>query len=212
MKDKMKKILKNKKIIFIVAIILFITVTILLLAGKIKELDEYINNLMLNIRNNSLTNIMIVITNIGSSYALIALSLLLLFIIKKKRIPLAIIINLISVTLISQLFKFIIQRDRPEGFNILVESGYSYPSGHSMVSMAYYGLIAYLIYKNVKNKVLKTILIITIFIGIILIGFSRLYLGMHYFSDVISGFFAAIAYLMVFIHYYKMIIKKEDKK
>ena len=212
MKNKMKKILKNKKIIFIVAIIIFITVTILLLAGKIKELDEYINNLMLNIRNNSLTNIMIVITNIGSSYALIALSLLLLFIIKKKRIPLAIRINLISVTLISQLFKFIIQRDRPEGFNILVESGYSYPSGHSMVSMAYYGLIAYLIYENFKSKVLKTILIITIFIGIFLIGFSRLYLGMHYFSDVISGFFAAIAYLMVFIHYYKMIIKKEDKK
>ena len=107
--------------------------------------------------------------------------------------------NLISATLLSQIFKFIIRRERPIGINLIEESGYSYPSGHSMVSMAFFGLIAYLIYKNVKNKFYKIISIIALLIIIFLIGFSRIYLGVHYFSDVLAGFLTAIAYLMIFI-------------
>ena len=207
--EKIKNLFTNKKIILAISLILFTIVTIILLSGKLSQLDENIQSKIMEMRNDNLTNVMIIITNICSIYTFSAISLLLLFTIKNKKIPIAIIINLICITLISQLFKFIIRRDRPVGISLISESGFSYPSGHSMVSMAYYGLIAYLIYKNLKSKTLKIILIIFIFIGIFLIGFSRIYLGVHYFTDIMGGFLASIAYLMIFIHFYKKITTKE---
>ena len=68
-----------------------------------------------------------------------------------------------------------------------------------MVSMAFYGYLIYLIYKNVKNKYRKWLGIIGLSILIIAIGVSRIYLGVHYTSDVIAGFLVSIAYLIVFI-------------
>ena len=122
MKEKIKEVLKNKKLIFIIAILLFLIITSTLLSGKINSLDEIIHSWILSIRNDNLTNIMIIITNICSIYAIVAISLLLLFIIKNKKIPIAIIANLICVALISQVFKFIIQRDRPIGINLIEET------------------------------------------------------------------------------------------
>ena len=74
-----------------------------------------------------------------------------------------------------------------------------------MISMAFYGFLIYLIYKNIKNKYLKTTLIIILSLLIIAIGISRIYLGVHYLSDVIGGFLISIFYLIVYI---KLIKKK----
>lgn len=63
------------------------------------------------------------------------------------------------------------------------------PSGHSMVSMAFYGLLIYLIYKNVKNKYLKVILIVLLSLLIIMIGISRIYLDVHYLSWLFNSYF-----------------------
>ena len=68
-----------------------------------------------------------------------------------------------------------------------------------MVSMAFYGFLIYLIYKNVKNKYLRYSLMSILFILIILIGISRVYLGVHYTSDVLGGFLISIAYLILYI-------------
>ncbi len=68
-----------------------------------------------------------------------------------------------------------------------------------MVSMAFYGFIMYLIYKNVKSKKLKWSLVLSLGILIILIGISRIYLGVHYASDVVGGFCISISYLMLYI-------------
>ena len=69
-----------------------------------------------------------------------------------------------------------------------------------MVSIAYYGFIIYLIQKHIKNKKIKNILTIVISINIILIGFSRIYLGVHYPTDIIAGFCLGITYLITFIN------------
>ena len=108
-------------------------------------------------------------------------------------------INLIIVTLLNQGMKFILQRPRPTEYRIIEETGYSFPSGHSMVSMAFYGLLIYLIYKHIENKYLKWLLISILSLLIVLIGFSRIYLGVHYVGDVIAGFLFSIAYLILFI-------------
>lgn len=79
-----------------------------------------------------------------------------------------------------------------------MQVGYSFPSGHSMVSMAFYGFLIYLIYNNIKNKYIKWILICSLSILIILIGISRIYLGVHYTSDVLAGFLISISYLVIY--------------
>ena len=68
-----------------------------------------------------------------------------------------------------------------------------------MVSMAFYGYIIYLIYKYVENKYVKWILISLLSVLICLIGVSRIYLGVHYTSDVLAGFFVSISYLIIYI-------------
>ena len=183
----MKKIF-NKFDIIIIAILLglFITITILIFNGKFDKIDEAVTSFILSIRNNKLTNIMSVITNISSAYSLIVITILLIIFTKKKRYSLIIAFNLLCSFLIGQLIKIIIKRPRPVEIGLVDTIGYSYPSGHSTVSMAFFGLIIYLIYKYIDKKLLKVLLIILNSIIIILICFSRIYLGVHYFSDVIG--------------------------
>ena len=139
------------------------------------------------------------ITNFGGAIILIGLAFMLLIFIKNKKIGVSIISNLAIITVLNQLLKRIVQRPRPTEFRIVEESGYSFPSGHSMVSMAFYGYLIYLIYKYVKNKYLKWISIILLSILICFIGISRIYLGVHYTSDVLGGFFISISYLIIYI-------------
>ena len=132
------------------------------------------------------------ITNFGGAVLLIIL-------IKNKKIGLSILVNLAIVTGLNQLLKRILQRPRPTEFRIVEETGYSFPSGHSMVSMAFYGYLIYLIYKYVKNKYIKWSLICLLSFLVILIGTSRIYLGVHYTSDVLGGFLISISYLVIYI-------------
>ena len=139
------------------------------------------------------------ITNFGGAIILIGLAFMLFIFIKNKKIGVSVILNLVIITVLNQLLKRIVQRSRPTEFRIVEESGYSFPSGHSMVSMAFYGYLIYLIYKHVKNKYLKWISIILLSILICSIGISRIYLGVHYTSDVLGGFFISISYLIIYI-------------
>ena len=100
------------------------------------------------------------ITNFGGAIFLITLTIVLLVLIKNKKIGISIFSNLVIVTILNQLLKAILQRPRPTEYRIVEETGYSFPSGHSMVSMAFYGYLIYLIYKYVKNKYIKWISIV----------------------------------------------------
>ena len=119
--------------------------------------------------------------------------------IKNKKIGLAILLNLTIITILNQLLKRILQRPRPTEYRIIEETGYSFPSGHSMVSMAFYGYLIYLIYKYVKNKYIKWISIALLSILIGTIGISRTYLGVHYTSDVLGGFLISVSYLIIYV-------------
>ena len=139
------------------------------------------------------------ITNFGGAIFLIVLTIILLISIKNKKIGLSIFSNLAIITILNQLLKRILQRPRPTEYRIIEETGYSFPSGHSMISMAFYGYLIYLIYKYVENKYVKWILISLLSVLICLIGVSRIYLGVHYTSDVLGGFLISISYLVIYI-------------
>ena len=138
------------------------------------------------------------ITNFGGAIFLIILTITLFILIKNKKIGLSIILNLIVITELNQILKYILQRPRPTEYRLIEETGFSFPSGHSMVSMAFYGYLIYLIYKYVKNKDLKWISIVLLSILICSIGISRIYLGVHYTSDVLGGFLISLSYLIVY--------------
>jgi undecaprenyl-diphosphatase len=139
------------------------------------------------------------ITNLGGAIFLIVLTVLLFILIKNKKIGASIFGNLVIVTALNQLLKFILHRPRPTEYRIIEAIGYSFPSGHSMVSMAFYGYLMYLAYKYIKNKYLKWTIIIVLSLLICLIGTSRIYLGVHYTSDVLGGFLISISYLVIYI-------------
>ena len=139
------------------------------------------------------------ITNFGGAVFLIGLTILLFILIKNKKIGFSIFSNLAIITILNQLLKRILQRPRPTEYRIIEETGYSFPSGHSMISMAFYGYLIYLIYKYAKNKYIKWTSIILLSILICSIGISRIYLGVHYTSDVLGGFLISISYLIIYI-------------
>ena len=110
-----------------------------------------------------------------------------------------------------RILKYILQRPRPTEFRIIEETGYSFPSGHSMVSLAFYGYLIYLIYKYINNKHLKRTLIIILSVLICIIGVSRIYLGVHYTSDVLGGFLISFAYLIIYIELVNKFVLEKNK-
>ena len=202
MKEKIYGFVKKnlKWILLFILIILFIEVTIRVYGTDVMKRDVIGYKLISNLISDKITPVTIIITQFGSALLLIILTVVLAIIIKDKKISFSIFLNLILVGLINQILKHIVQRPRPTEYRIIDEKGYSFPSGHSMASVAFYGFLIYLIYKNIKNKYLKYILIALLFALIMSIGISRIYLGVHYPSDVIAGFLVAISYLIMFIH------------
>ncbi len=201
----MKKILKLTKdnykwIILSICLILFLALAEDVFNKEIMQEDIIGYNFVKTyLIKEQVTPIMKIVTFFGGATCLIGLTLVLFITIKNKKIGLLIGTNLIVITILNQIFKFILQRPRPTENRIINENGYSFPSGHSMISMAFYGFLIYLIYKYVKNKKLKYISITLISILIIFIGISRIYLGVHYTSDVLAGFLFSISYLIIFI-------------
>ena len=152
-----------------------------------------------NLRIDWLTVFFKVITWLGESKILILIGLASILILKNKKIALCLAGNLVLVAGLNWLLKHIIQRPRPEGYRLIDESGYSFPSGHAMISTAFYGFILYLVFKNVKNKALRNSICIALGLLIILLCCSRVYLGVHYASDVIAGLFLCVAFLIIYI-------------
>ena len=112
------------------------------------------------------------------------------------------VVNLIIVIIINNFLKILFMRARPDINPLIVEVGYSFPSGHSMVAMGFYGYLIYLtwdITKHHSKTFLKVAMTVILTCIIILIGLSRIYLGVHFASDVIAGFVLSIAYLICYI-------------
>lgn len=190
---------KLKWIVLIISLLFFLIITIKVFHKPAIGIDNiFYKFISENIISDSVTPIVKMITRLGGATILISLTIMSLIFIRNKKIGLCIVVNLCLASLLNVIMKNILQRERPSGFRIIEESGYSFPSGHSMASMAFYGLIIFFIYKYVENKYIKSLAIFFFSILILLIGASRIYLGVHYTTDVLGGFLLSIVYLIIF--------------
>lgn len=212
MKEKILNAKNFKWIILFICLLMFIAILEDVFEKEIMKLDILGYGLISNIISDNITPIAILITNFGGAITLIGLTIIFLLIMKNKKMSFSILLNLVIVTFLNIFLKNIIQRPRPDDFRLINETGYSFPSGHSMISMAYYGYLIYLIFKFVKNKRLKTFFITFLCILILTIGLSRIYLGVHYTSDVIAGFVLSVSYLIIYTSIIKKyIIEREEE-
>ena len=212
MYTKIKKLIITNYIwiIFFICLIIFLALAEDVFNRDIMNGDiigyDFISHYLIN---DFTTPIMKAITWCGGAICLVLLTIILFICLKNKKDGILIVINLVTITILNQIFKFILQRPRPEGYRIINETGYSFPSGHSMISMAFYGFLIYLIYQNVVNKYIKWTLIIFLTFLIISIGISRVYLGVYYTSDVLAGFLVSISYLILYISIINVLLKKK---
>lgn len=204
--------MKKKNILIGILLIVFTSLTILVFTNNIKIFDSSIYNFLISFRNNYLDTFMKIITKSANTILIIIILAILVFILKKDDGYL-LVMNTICVVSANQILKHILRRVRPDHLRLVKEKGFSYPSGHAMVSIAVYGILIYLVNKNIKNKPLKIILTILLSLLILLIGLSRIYVGVHYPSDVLSGYILATIITLLVIDYYNTHFRgnKNDK-
>ena len=179
-------------------ILLFIVITINLFNGKIYAFDNVIYKFLINFESNNLTAFFKIITTFADTIVIIILCVILLSVlIIKKKDPLILVGTIVSSTVINQLLKYIISRPRPLNINKIIETGYSFPSGHAMASVSFYGIIIFLIIKSNLSVYLKWIISVLLTLLIINICISRVYLGVHYVSDVVGGLLLSSSLLLI---------------
>ena len=188
----------KKWIIFIISLIVFIVVSFLVQFNLTDNFDLTIYNFIISFKNDFLTNFLKIVTLFGGEYVILLITFSLFFL-KNKKFFLSLFVDMILIVFFNYFLKLIFLRERPVDLMIINETGYSYPSGHSMIAAGFYGFIIFLIWKMNIKKIYKYLLSFLIVLLIILIGISRIYLGVHFPSDVIGGFSISLCYLIVYI-------------
>lgn len=164
------------------------------------KLDRLAMDYALSIRNDALSDVLIFISRTGDTITAIIFTILIciyFYMRNKKREAKFYAINILGIAIISQSVKYLSRRPRPSGEWLVHIGGYSFPSGHALISMTAALILIYFILSALDNKILASIISIIIFVYASLIGLSRVYVGVHYISDIIGGW--AIASLWVFI-------------
>jgi membrane-associated phospholipid phosphatase len=159
------------------------------------------------------TSVMETLTNLGGIKIIGPCSLVIIayLILKKDNdTASALVATILGGILLNNFLKIIIHRPRPLSETTLVTIyGWSFPSGHAMNSMIFYGIIAYFLIRGSRSWISKSV-IITMALGIVLaIGLSRIYLQVHYLSDVTAGFAGGLFWLSVCITVMEIMRKKD---
>ena len=193
---------------FIVLLIISLVVK-LYFSEYVLSIDNSVSDFFqIKLVNEGNTTFMKIVTFFGSAIPFIVIVLLTFLFIKNKSYSFYMFVNLLWVYVVSVIFKNVIMRERPIISLIEKPSDYSFPSGHTMCSIAFYGFIVYLLLKNVKNYFLKWLIIFIFAMLVIFIGISRIYLNVHYFTDVIAGLILGLICLLMIINIY---IKNEKQ-
>lgn len=187
-----KKATDNTKLF--TTLIVSLTILFFILVGLIVNnitlpIDLEIYRIIISLYSEFRTEVFITFTTIWGTYWVIFVTLIVttLLILMKKYIKYALMVlfNPVFIYIINEVIKLIVQRPRPNIFRIIQETWYSFPSWHTMQAVALYWLIIILSSRFIKYKWLKIIIYTISLIMILWIAASRIYLGVHYFSDIV---------------------------
>lgn len=199
--------------ISLLSLIGFSCMAILISKQKIVSFDSAVISFIQGLESPLLTDIMKFFTFIGSTVSVAVLAmgaLFFLYIVLGHRSELILLIaavlgsNLLFITL-----KLFFQRARPDLHRLIEVSGYSFPSGHATNACTLYGILAFLLWRHIPTRLGRTILVIISIIMILTIGISRIYLGVHYPSDIIGGYCISAFWLTVLIWFYQQYKEKQ---
>ena len=179
---------------------LFIKLTENLKTDVLAQYDTNITDYIISHRSPALTQYLVFVTNVGDVYGylivfpLCSLAFYLIF----KSWNYVLQLSLVMVLALSSniLLKDVINRSRPELEHLVTVETLSYPSGHAMTAMAFYGFLIYLFYRFRINLFSKCIGIVLLTLLIFSIGVSRIYLGVHFPSDIVGGFIAGFIWVV----------------
>jgi undecaprenyl-diphosphatase len=183
------------------AIATFAALTHLVLGGRSTALDRAILLWMARVRTPSVTMVMVVVTALGSPrpFALLTLAFVAVLIARRDRWGIAhLVVAGLGAWILEYAIKRLLERARPTEVAHLVQvSGYSYPSGHALAGAALYLTMAIIAARHLRRRAPKALLIAAACTLIITIGVSRMYLGVHYPSDVASGIALGTAWALL---------------
>lgn len=138
-------------------------------------------------------------SNLVNPAVLFIISMAMIHILRQKKYLIVLFANLVLVVLLNVAAKGWVMRERPPMAQRLIqEVGYSFPSGHAMLAASFYGFIIFLLWQTKKKKIIKIEGTIVCLLVTALVGISRIYLGVHYWTDVMGGFVAALIYLLIY--------------
>lgn len=170
---------------------------------RIAFFDNSIIHAVQSAESPALTSLAKGLSLVGSSKLAIGISLLtmvLLFVVLKHRMELVLFLTVgLGSQLLNTMMKGWFHRERPSIHRLIEQTGYSFPSGHSMAAFSLYGVVAYLLWRHMRNRSERIVLIVFTVLMTVGIGWSRIYLGVHYPSDVMGGYAASGAWLMLCI-------------
>lgn len=174
-------------------------------------IDIAVRDWFISLRNDFLNIIISALTHLSDPITIISLCIFLLILPNRKTYGLPVSLAAISGLAIYKPMKHLFLRARPDvSLHLVEQGGYSFPSGHSVSSVIVFGLLLYLIRRHCKNKTLKNILSVICTILMLLIGPSRLYVSVHWATDVLCGMFIGLAVLTIAILILERIYKKNE--
>ncbi|MBU2052617.1 MAG: phosphatase PAP2 family protein [Nanoarchaeota archaeon] len=183
--------MKEKRRILILSVIslsVFLIVLMFVIFGKV-SLDYFVSNLAQKMWNPTTNGFFIFMGDYSRRIIVfIAITVAVFLYSQKRRMQsLVLVLTLVAGFILEHILELIIQRGRP-AIQMIQESGYSFPSGHSISSIILFSFIIYFYKDEIKNKAGRAIFIFINIFLILLAGFSRIYLNVHWFSDVIGGY------------------------
>lgn len=183
--------MKKKNIILIsILSVLFTIIMCLVIFEKTAWFDNFVYQFIRMLRCDFFDNYFVTITKLGNILWILIVVFISILVFRNKH-GILIGIGACDSVITNLFFKHLIKRKRPNGLRLIEQGGYSFPSGHAMISVCVYGYLLYLVITKIKSKWLKYILSIFLILLILSIGVSRIYVGVHYATDVIAGYILA---------------------
>jgi membrane-associated phospholipid phosphatase len=168
--------------------------------GEVQPFDDAVRMGVHGVSSPAATGVLHAITQLGSPFFLIPLTIIAsLVFLHLRRIRGAILLTatMVGVTLLNWILKLLFQRARPVAFfGLDTPTSYSFPSGHALASFCLYGALAALVTARLRSPVLRAAVWAAAMLIVVAVGFSRVYLGVHYPSDVIAGYAAGFVWVL----------------